>query len=148
MTSPKQQSGAPGTITAGFWLVVTGMAFVVLTSVYLWTNRQVLIDAQVKANLSPEFTPEEIARAVPIVLLAALAVNVLLAAVAIFLGHRVRQGVRRSRTGLFITLMIALFFQLMVDNLLGLVVVTIALGGLVMLFFRQSSEYLNREQEL
>ena len=43
-------------------------------------------------------------------------------------------------------LMIALFFQLFVDNLLGLVVVVIALGGLALLFFRQSTDYLTREQ--
>ncbi len=145
MTSPKQPA-APGTITAGFWLVVVGMAFVVLTSVFLWVNRQVLIDAQVKAGLTPQLTADQIASAVSTVLLVAVGVNVLLAAVAVYLGNRVRQGVRRSRTGLFITLMIALFFQLVVDNLLGLVVVVIALGGLAMLFFRQSSEYLTREQ--
>ncbi|KOV80907.1 hypothetical protein [Nocardia sp. NRRL S-836] len=147
MTSPKQPD-APGTITAGFWLVVVGMAFVVLTSVYLWVNRQVLVDAQVKAGLNPEFTPDQVASAVNVVLLVALGVNVLLAAIAVLLGNRVRQGVRKSRTGLFITLMIALFFQLVVDNLLGLVVVVIALGGLAMMFFRQSSEYLTREQAL
>jgi hypothetical protein len=147
VTSPKRPA-VPGTITAGFWLVVVGMAFVVLTSVFLWVNRQVLIDAQVEAGLNPGLTPQEIASAVNTVLLVAVGVNVLLAAVAVFLGNRVRQGVRKSRTGLFITLMMALFFQLVVDNLLGLVVVVIALGGLAMLFFRQSSEYLTREQAL
>ena len=147
MTSPKRPD-APGTITAGFWLVVVGMALVVLTSVYLWLNRQLLVDAQVKAGLNPEFTPEEIASAVNVVLLVAVGVNVLLTALAVFLGNRVRQGVRKSRTGLFITLMIALFFQLFVDNLLGLVVAVVALGGLAMLFLRQSSEYLDREQAL
>ncbi|MGZ3141996.1 hypothetical protein ACVDFE_08365 [Lentzea chajnantorensis] len=147
MTSPKR-SGAPGTITAGFWLVVVGMAFVVLTSLFLWVNRQVLIDAQVKANTDQGLTAQEIADLVPTVLLVALGVNVLLAALAVFFGNRVRQGSRRSRTSLFITLMIALFFQLFVDNLLGLVVVVIALGGLALLFFRQSTDYLTREQAL
>ncbi|ANZ37474.1 hypothetical protein BBK82_16875 [Lentzea guizhouensis] len=147
MTSPKQ-TGAPGTITAGFWLVVVGMAFVVLTSLFLWVNRQVLIDTQVRANTNPEFTAQEIADLVPTVLLVALAVNVLLTALAVFFGNRVRQGSRRGRTSLFITLMIALFFQLFVDNLLGLVAVVVAVGGLAMLFFRQSTEYLTREQVL
>ncbi len=43
MTSPKD-SGAPGTITAGYWLVVTGMALVVLTVIYLFLNWQVLLE--------------------------------------------------------------------------------------------------------
>ncbi|MEU0877913.1 hypothetical protein ABZ345_04895 [Lentzea sp. NPDC005914] len=145
MTSPKE-SGTPGTITAGFWLVVAGMALVVLTPIYLYLNKQVLIDAQVQANTDPQFTPAEIQSAVTVIIVTTLAVNLLLTALAVFFAHRVRTGVRRSRTGLLITLLIALFFQLAVDNVLGLVPCLVAIAGLVLFYFRQSSDYLTESE--
>ena len=146
MTSPKQ-SGTPGTITAGYWLVVVGAVLGVLVSVFVLFNKQPLIDASVRVNKDPNVTPEMIAATLNAVLIVALVVTVVVAALAIWLAGKVRGGLRKSRTGLMITLLINLFFQLL-TNTLGVVVALVAIAGLVLFYFRQSSDYLTDREQL
>ena len=145
MTSPKE-SGAPGTITAGYWLVVTGMALVVLTVVYLFLNWQVLLELNVDANTDPRITRDQLLLSLKVLLTVGTVVNVVLTGLAVYFGNKVRAGVRKGRTRLSIVLLVALFFQLAISNVLGLAVLTVAAGGLTLLFLRPSTEYLTREQ--
>jgi len=145
VTSPKE-SGAPGTITAGYWLVVTGMALVVLTVVYLFLNWQVLLELNVDANTDPRITRDQLLLSLKVLLTVGTVVNVVLTGLAVYFGNKVRAGVRKGRTRLSIVLLVALFFQLAISNVLGLAVLTVAAGGLTLLFLRPSTEYLTREQ--
>ncbi|MFD5824260.1 hypothetical protein [Lentzea sp. NPDC060358] len=140
MTSPKE-SGTPGTITIGYWLVVTGVALTVLAALYVLLNKQALVDAAVQGNKDQNITPDMIASTVNGLLIVSLVVTVVLGALAVWFAGKVRGGLRKSRTGLTITLLIGLFFQ-MITNTLGVVAALIAVAGLVLLFFRQSSDYL------
>ncbi|MFS8098040.1 hypothetical protein LFM09_12935 [Lentzea alba] len=146
MTSPKE-SGAPGTITAGYWLVVTGAVLGVLVAVFVLFNKQPLIDASVKVNKDPNITPEMIAATLNAVLIVALVVTVVVAGLSIWFAGKVRAGLRKPRTGLMITLLINLFFQLL-TNTLGVVVALVAIAGLVLFYFRQSSDYLTQREQL
>lgn len=140
MTSPKEQ-GIPGTITAGYWIVVTGAVLSVLAALFALMNKQALVDAAVQGNSDTGITPDMIASTVNGLLIVSLAVTVVVAALAVWFAGKVRGGLRKSRTGLVITLLIGLFFQ-MVTNTLGVVAALVAIAGLVLFFFRQSSEYL------
>ena len=48
----------------------------------------------------------------------------------------------RAARGLSIVLLMGLFFQLAISNVLGLVALMVAVGGLALLFFKPSTEYL------
>jgi hypothetical protein len=147
VTSPKQSGNAPGTITAGYWLVVTGAVLGVLVAVYVLFNRQPLIDASVRVNKDPNITPDMIAATLNAVLIVALVVTVVVAGLAIWFAGKVRSGLKKSRTGLMITLLINLFFQLL-TNTLGVVVALVAIAGLVLFYFRQSTDYLTEHEQL
>ncbi|SEP83659.1 hypothetical protein SAMN05216188_101638 [Lentzea xinjiangensis] len=145
MTPPKGP-GTPGTVTTGYWLVVAGAALGVLAALYVLLNKQPLVDAAVQGNRDQKITPDMIASTVNGLLIVSLVVTVVLAALAVWFAGKVRSGVRKSRTGLMITLLIGLFFQL-ITNTLGVVAALVAVAGLVLFYFRQSSDYLaEREQ--
>lgn len=146
MTSPKD-SGAPGSITTGYWLVVVGMALGVLAAVYALLNKKQLVDAAVSTNKDQKITPDMIASAMNGLLIVSLVVTIVLAGLAIWLAGKVRIGVKKSRTGLMITLLIGLFFQ-MITNITGVVTVLIAISGLVLFYFRQSTDYLTEREQL
>ncbi|MFI6098796.1 hypothetical protein ACIA8G_24845 [Lentzea sp. NPDC051213] len=146
MTSPKE-SGAPGTITAGYWLVVVGSALAALVAVYVLLNKQPLIDANVQVNKDPNITPEMIASAVNTVLIVSLVVTVIVAVIAVWFAGKIRGGLKKSRTGLMILLLLNLFFQLL-TNTLGVVMALVAISGLVLFYFRQSTEYLTEREQL
>jgi heme/copper-type cytochrome/quinol oxidase subunit 3 len=146
VTSPKE-SGTPGTITAGYWLVVVGSALGVLATLYVLLNKQTVIDASVQANKDSKVTPDMIASTVNTILIVSLVVTVVLAALAVWFAGKVRDGLKKSRTGLMITLLLGLFFQ-MLTNTLGVVTALIAIAGLVLFFFRQSSDYLAEREQL
>ncbi|MDX8144609.1 hypothetical protein SK854_21010 [Lentzea sp. BCCO 10_0061] len=146
MTSPKE-SGTPRTITAGYWLVVAGVALSVLASLYVLLNKQVLVEAAVQGNKDPKITPDMIASTVNTLVIVSLVVTLVLAGLAAWLAGKVRAGIKKSRTGLMITLLIGLFFQ-MITNTLGIVTVLIAVSGLVLFYFRQSTDYLTEREQL
>ena len=146
MTSPKE-SGTPRTITAGYWLVVAGVALSVLASLYVLLNKQVLVEAAVRGNKDPKITPDMIASTVNTLVIVSLVVTLVLAGLAAWLAGKVRAGIKKSRTGLMITLLIGLFFQ-MITNTLGIVTVLIAVSGLVLFYFRQSTDYLTEREQL
>jgi hypothetical protein len=146
VTSPKE-SGTPGTITAGYWLVVTGAALGVLAALYFLLNKQDLVDAAVQGNKDPKITPEVIASTVNGLLIVSLVVTVVLAGLAVWFAGKVRNGLRKSRTGLMITLLIDLFFQ-MLTNTPGVVTALVAVAGLVLFYFRQSTDYLTEREQL
>jgi len=146
VTSPKE-SGTPRTITAGYWLVVAGVALSVLASLYVLLNKQVLVEAAVQGNKDPKITPDMIASTVNTLVIVSLVVTLVLAGLAAWLAGKVRAGIKKSRTGLMITLLIGLFFQ-MITNTLGIVTVLIAVSGLVLFYFRQSTDYLTEREQL
>ncbi|GHH37154.1 hypothetical protein [Lentzea cavernae] len=146
MTSPKE-SGTPGTINAGYWLVVAGSALGVLAALYVLLNKQALVDAAVQANKDPKITSEMIASTMNVLVTVSLVVTLVLAGLAAWLAGKVRAGIKKSRTGLMITLLIGLFFQ-MVTNTLGIVTALIAVAGLVLFYFRQSTDYLTEREQL
>jgi hypothetical protein len=146
VTSPKE-SGTPRTITAGYWLVVAGVALSVLASLYVLLNKQVLVEAALQGNKDPKITRDMIASTVNTLVIVSLVVTLVLAGLAAWLAGKVRAGIKKSRTGLMITLLIGLFFQ-MITNTLGIVTVLIAVSGLVLFYFRQSTDYLTEREQL
>jgi len=148
VTSP-EESGTPGTprtITAGYWLVVAGAALGVLAALYVLLNKQQLVDAAVQGNKDPKITPDMIASTVHGLLVVSLVVTVVLAALGIWFAGKVKAGLRKSRTGLTIALLVGLFFQ-MITNTLGVVTALVAIAGLVLFYFRQSSDYLAEHEQ-
>lgn len=146
MTSPKE-SGTPATITTGYWLVVIGVALSVLASIFQLANRQDVIDAVKSRNTDPKLTGEMIETSATVTLVVALAISVLLAALAVWFAGKVKAGTRKSRTGLMIVVLLNLFFQL-IANGYAVVAALIALAGLVLLYFRQSGDYLTEREQL
>lgn len=146
MTSPKE-SGTPGTITAGYWLVVTGAALTVLAALYVLLNKQLLVDAAVQANKDPKITRDMIASTLGGLLIVSLVVTAVLAGLAVWFAGKVRSGLKKSRTGLMITLLINVFFQMVANNL-GIATALVAVAGLVLFYFRQSTDYLNEREQL
>lgn len=145
MTSPKE-SGTPGTITAGYWLVVTGTALSVLAALYVLLNKQQLIDAAAKVNQDPKVTQDMIVSTITGLVVVSLVVTVVLAGLGVWLAGKVRSGLKKSRTGLMITLLIDLFFQ-MITNTLAIATVLVAVAGLVLFYFRQSTDYLSEREQ-
>ncbi|MEU3648232.1 hypothetical protein AB0E59_32970 [Lentzea sp. NPDC034063] len=146
MTSPKE-SGTPRTITAGYWLVVAGVALSVLASLYVLLNKQVLVEASLQGNKDPKVTREMITSSVNTLVIVSLVVTLVLAGLSVWFAGKVKAGIRRSRTGLMITLLIGLFFQ-MISSPLGIVTLLIAISGLVLFYFRQSTDYLAEREQL
>lgn len=146
MTSPKE-SGTPGTITAGYWLVVTGVALSVLASIFLLANKQAVVDAVKSRNTDPKLTPEMIEASATATLVIALVVTVVLAVLAVWFVGKVKAGKKKSRTGLMIALLLDLFFQL-IANGYAIIAVLVAISGLVLLYFRQSTDYLAEREQL
>ncbi len=146
MTSPKE-SGTPGTITAGYWLVVTGVALSVLASIFLLANKQAVVDAVKSRNTDPKLTPEMIEASATATLVIALVVTVVLAVLAVWFAGKVKAGKKKSRTGLMIALLLDLFFQL-IANGYAIIAVLVAISGLVLLYFRQSTDYLAEREQL
>lgn len=145
MTSPKE-SGTPGTITAGYWLVVTGAVLSVLAALYVLAIRQAVIDANVKVNKDPARTTEMIARDVDITWISALVGGLVLGGLAVWFAGKARAGAKRSRTSLMITVLIGLFFQLTVSPL-GVFGALVAMVGLALFYLRQSTEYLTEREQ-
>ncbi|MFJ8960655.1 hypothetical protein ACIRG5_14835 [Lentzea sp. NPDC102401] len=146
MTSPNE-SGTPRTITAGYWLVVVGVALSVLAALYVLLNKEVLVEATLQGNKDPKVTREMIASTVNTLVIVSMVVTLVLAGLAVWFAGKVKAGIRKSRTGLMITLLIGLFFQL-ISNTLGVVTVLIAISGLVLFYFRQSTDYLTEREQL
>lgn len=146
MTSPKE-SGTPGTITAGYWLVVTGVALSVLASIFLLANKQAVVDAVKSRNTDPKLTPEMIEASATATLIIALVVTVVLAVLAVWFVGKVKAGKKKSRTDLMIALLLDLFFQL-IANGYAIIAVLVAISGLVLLYFRQSADYLAEREQL
>jgi MFS family permease len=140
VTSPKE-SGTPGTITAGYWLVVTGAALSVLAAVYQFLHKEELVDAAMQANKDPKLTRDMAVSAMGGLLTVSLVATIVLALLGGWFAGKVRKGIRKSRTGLTITLLMGLFFQL-VANPYAITPALIAIAGLVLFYFRQSAEYL------
>ncbi|MCX2948039.1 hypothetical protein [Lentzea sp. NEAU-D7] len=146
MKSPKE-SGIPGTITAGYWLVVAGAVLWVLAAVFQFANKQVLID-QVRSTTTDEaLTTEMIESTATAIVVAVLVGSVVLAGLAVWFAGKVKGGLKKSRTGLMITVLLNLFFQ-MIGNGLAVVPALIAMSGLVLFYFRQSTEYLTQREQL
>ncbi len=59
---------------------------------------------------------------------------------------KVKAGTKRSRTGLMIVLLINLFFQL-IANGYAVVAALVAISGLVLFYFRQSSDFLTEREQ-
>ncbi|GAA3638878.1 hypothetical protein C8D88_101207 [Lentzea atacamensis] len=146
MTSPKE-SGTPGTIVAGYWLVVAGVALSVLASIFLLANKQDVVDAVKSRNTDPKLTGEMIETSATVTLVVALAISVLLAALAVWFAGKVKAGTKKSRTGLMIVVLLNLFFQL-IANGYAVVAALVAMAGLVLLYFRQSTDYLTEREQL
>ncbi len=146
MTSPKE-SGTPGTITAGYWLVVTGVALSVLASIFLLANKQAVVDAVKSRNTDPKLTPEMIEASATATLIIALVVTVVLAVLAVWFVGKVKAGKKKSRTGLMIALLLDLFFQL-IANGYAIIAVLVAISGLVLFYFRQSTDNLAEREQL
>ena len=146
MTSPKE-SGTPGTITAGYWLVVAGAVLWVLAAVFQFANKQVLIDQVKSTTTDGQLTPEMIESTATAIVVAVLVGSVVLAGLAVWFAGKVKGGLKKSRTGLMITLLIGLFFQ-MLTNTLGVVTALVAIAGLVLFYFRQSSDFLTEREQL
>ncbi|SER41086.1 hypothetical protein [Lentzea albida] len=146
MTSPKE-SGIPRTIVAGYWLVVAGAALWVLAAVYQFSLRQDLIAAVRSSTNDPALTQEMIESSVTVTLVVVLAISVLLAGLAVWFAGKVKAGLKKSRTGLMITVLLNLFFQ-MLGNGWALTPALIAMSGLVLFYFRQSTDYLTEREQL
>ncbi|MEV6712187.1 hypothetical protein AB0M48_09090 [Lentzea sp. NPDC051208] len=146
MTSPKE-SGTPGTITAGYWLVVAGAVLWVLAAVFQFANKQVLIDQVKSTTTDGKLTPEMIESTATAIVVAVLVGSVVLAGLAVWFAGKVKGGLKKSRTGLMITVLLNLFFQ-MIGNGLAVVPALIAMSGLVLFYFRQSTEYLTQREQL
>lgn len=146
MTSPKE-SGTPGTITAGYWLVVAGAVLWVLAAVFQFANKQLLIDNVKATSTASGLTPEMIESTATAIVVAVLVGSIVLAALAVWFAGKVKGGLKKSRTGLMITVLLTLFFQ-MIGNGLAVVPVLIAMSGLVLFYFRQSTEYLVEREQL
>ncbi|WP_434452568.1 hypothetical protein [Lentzea sp. E54] len=142
-----KESGPPGTITIGYWLVVAGSALGVLAALFVLLNKQALVDAALQGNKDPKITPDMVASTVNGLVIVSLVVTAVVAGLAVWLAGKVRGGLKKSRTGLMITLLIGLFFQ-MITNTLGIVTMLIAISGLVLFYFRQSTEYLAEREQL
>ena len=145
MTSPKE-SGIPRTITAGYWLVVAGAALWVLAAVYQFSLKQDLINAVRSSTEDPALTQEMIESSVTVTLVVVLAISVLLAGLAVWFAGKVKAGLKKSRTGLMITVLLNLFFQ-MLGNGWALTPALIAMSGLVLFYFRQSTDYLTEREQ-
>ncbi|SDN73286.1 hypothetical protein [Lentzea jiangxiensis] len=145
MKSPKEP-GTPGAITAGYWLVVAGSALGVLSALYMAFNTDLLVDAAVRANRDPKITRDMLVSSTTVVVVVSLVVTVVLAGLAVWFAGKVRSGLKKSRTGLMITLLIGLFFQ-MITNVLGVVTALVAVSGLVLFYFRQSSDHLTEREQ-
>jgi uncharacterized membrane protein YhaH (DUF805 family) len=145
VTSPKE-SGTPGTITAGYWLVVTGSVLSVLASIFLLMNRQAAIDALKQRNTDPNVTDEVIRFSATLGIVVALVVTVVVGLFAVWFAVKVKRGVKKSRTGLMILLFITLFFQ-MIANPYAIATALIAIAGLVLFYFRQSADYLAEHEQ-
>ncbi|SDL59213.1 hypothetical protein SAMN04488074_1128 [Lentzea albidocapillata subsp. violacea] len=146
MTSPKE-SGTPGTITAGYWLVVAGAVLWVLAAVFQFANKQLLIDEVKSTTTDDKLTPEMIESTATAIVVAVLVGSVVLAGLAVWFAGKVRGGLKKSRTGLMITVLLNLFFQ-MIGNGLAVTPALIAMSGLVLFYFRQSTEYLTQRERL
>ncbi|MDX8055297.1 hypothetical protein SK571_38485 [Lentzea sp. BCCO 10_0798] len=146
MTSPKE-SGTPGTITAGYWLVVAGAVLWVLAAVFQFANKQVLIDQVKSTTNDDQLTPEMIESTATAIVVAVLVGSVVLAGLAVWFAGKVKGGLKKSRTGLMITVLLNLFFQ-MIGNGLAVAPALIAMSGLVLFYFRQSTEYLTQREQL
>jgi hypothetical protein len=146
VTSPKE-SGTPGTITAGYWLVVAGAVLWVLAAVFQFANKQVLIDQVKSTTTDDQLTPEMIESTATAIVVAVLVGSVVLAGLAVWFAGKVKGGLKKSRTGLMITVLLNLFFQ-MIGNGLAVAPALIAMSGLVLFYFRQSTEYLTQREQL
>jgi hypothetical protein len=147
VTSPKESGTTPGTITAGYWLVVAGAALWVLAAVYQLSNKRALVDAVKSRTTDPALTPEMIESSATVTLAVVLVVSVVLAALAVWFAVKVKAGTKKSRTGLMITVLLNLFFQ-MIGNGYAITPALIAMAGLVLFYFRQSTEYLSEREQL
>ncbi|WP_394615174.1 hypothetical protein JNUCC0626_35970 [Lentzea sp. JNUCC 0626] len=146
MTSPKE-SGTPRTITVGYWLVLVGAALCVVAGVFQFAARQALVDAIKSRNTDPALTTEMIESSATVTLGAVMVVTAVVAALMVWFAGKVKAGTRKSRTGLMIAVLINLFFQ-MVGNGYALVPALIAMSGLVLFYFRQSSDFLTEREQL
>ncbi|SMC65023.1 hypothetical protein [Lentzea albidocapillata] len=146
MTSPKE-SGTPGTITAGYWLVVAGAVLWVFAAVFQFANKQLLIDEVKSTTTDDKLTPEMIESTATAIVVAVLVGSVVLAGLAVWFAGKVKGGLKKSRTGLMITVLLNLFFQ-MIGNGLAVTPALIAMSGLVLFYFRQSTEYLTQREQL
>ena len=95
----------------------------------------------------PKLTAEMIETSATVTLVVALAISVLLAALAVWFAGKVKAGTKKSRTGLMIVVLLDLFFQL-IANGYAVVAALIALSGVVLFYFRQSSDYLTEREQL
>jgi hypothetical protein len=146
VTSPKE-SGTPGTITAGYWLVVVGSALNVLAALYVLSIRQAVIDANVKVNTDPGRTVETIARDVDITWIAALVGSLVLGGLAVWFAGKAKAGAKKSRTSLMITVLLGLFFQLTISPL-GVIGSIVGMIGLALFYLRASTEFLTEREQL
>lgn len=146
MTSPKE-SGIPRTITAGYWLVVAGAVLWVLAGVYQLANKQALVDAAMSRITDSKVTREMVESSATVTFVAVLVASVVLAGLAVWFAGKVKAGTKKSRTGLMIAVLINLFFQ-MVGNTFAITPALIAMAGLVLFYFRQSTDYLTEREQL
>ncbi|MDT7787058.1 MAG: hypothetical protein QOF58_5477, partial [Pseudonocardiales bacterium] len=100
----------------------------------------------VQGNKDPKVTTDMIASTITGLVVVSLVVTVVLAGLGVWLAGKVRSGLKKSRTGLMITLLIDLFFQ-MITNTLAIATVLVAVAGLVLFYFRQSSDYLTEREQ-
>lgn len=118
----------------------------VLAALYVLLNKQQLIDAGIRNNKDPKVTSDMVVSTVNGLVTISLVVTVVLAGLGVWFAGKVRGGLRRSRTGLMITLLIGVCFE-MITNTLAIATMLVAVAGLVLFYFRQSSDYL-AEREL
>lgn len=133
-------------MTAGYWLVVGGAVLTVVGALFQLLNRQTEVDAAKRANTNPAITDAMIEQSALIVYAIVLVVVLVLAALAAWFAGKVKAGQKKPRTGLMIAVLIGLFFTLLANGYLGVVGAVIAMGGLVLLYAKQSTEYLNQAE--
>lgn len=145
MTSPKE-SGPPGKITVGYWLVVAGSVLTVLAALFVLVIRQAVIDANVAANTDPARTADTITRDVDLTWISALAGSLVIGGLAVWFARKAKAGARKGRTSLMITVLLGLFYQLTFSPL-GVAGALVGTVGLAFFYLRESTEYLTESEQ-
>jgi hypothetical protein len=132
----------PWLVNIAFWLLISGVAVLLLSQIYYLTVQDKVVDTAVSLNKNPKITADQLRQSVPIQLWVAFIAAVVFGLLIALFAYKAREGTRSARTVVTVLCVLtALFFFAIFSSLFAVFAILLFVIAVVMLYLPAVNPY-------